>query len=273
MEERGSITVEIKSEILAFASQRMPRLSRHVLASAGYTLDPDDLAPPHDYTVWREETAQRQDRAWQPLVAAAAAGNPRRDIVALYDALDSLGDIPELLEVGCGGGYYSEILAHRYPSTHYRGLDISPAMIALAHTLYPGREFVVGSAYKLRYEDRSQAVVVDGVALIHMPSWTEAIREYARVASGHVVLHGLTVSDSAPTTSFAKYAYGQPSLEFLFARDELEAVCSSQNLRLVSVIPGLGYDLGPFLGLPSAEETWVLRVGDPPRPGERRPLG
>jgi SAM-dependent methyltransferase len=230
-----------------------------VLASAGYTLDPEKLGPEEAFGVWRADTAQRQDRAWQPLVTAAKAGNPREDIVSLYDALDPLDDLSELLEVGCGGGYYSEILTHRYPGTRYRGLDLSPAMIDLAHRLYPSREFVVGSAYDLPYEDRSQAVVLDGVALIHMPDWPRAIHEYARVARGHVVLHGLTVSDSAPTTQFAKYAYGQPSLELLFSRAELASVCDAEGLELISVLGGLDYDLGPFLGLPSVEETWVLR--------------
>ena len=252
--------MSIKSGMLAFASQRMPKLSKRVLASAGYTLHPDRLAADEDYVVWLPETAERQDRAWRPLVDAALAGRARDDIAALYQALDPLGDISELLEVGCGGGYYSEILVHRYPGIEYRGLDISPAMIELARQHYPNRDFVVGSAYELPYDDASQSVVMDGVALIHMPSWQRAIREYARVARDHVVLHGLTITDQAPTTRFAKYAYGQPSLEFVFARGDIAAACSSEGLELVDVIGGLDYDLGPFLGLPSVEETWVLRA-------------
>ena len=253
--------MSIKSGVLAFASQRVPQLSKRVLASAGYTLHPSRLAREDEYSVWRADTAQRQDRAWQPLVAEAKAGRPRDDIAALYRALDPLADIPDLLEVGCGGGYYSEIIAHRYPTTHYRGLDISPAMIDLAHQLYPGREVVVGSAYELPYDDRSQSVVVDGVALIHMPSWPRAIQEYARVARDRVVLHGLTISVDAPTTRFAKYAYGQPSLEFVFARADIADACFAEGLELLDVIPGLDYDLGPCLGIPSVEETWVLDVG------------
>jgi hypothetical protein len=29
---------------------------------------------------------------------------------------------------------------------------------------------------------------------------------------------------------------------------------------LQTVVGGLDYDLGPFLGIPSVSETWVLRV-------------
>jgi SAM-dependent methyltransferase len=253
--------VSIKSGILAFASQRVPTLSKHVLASAGYTLQPSRLAADDEYVVWRAEAAERQDRAWQPLVEAAKAGKARDDITALFDALDPLGEIPELLEVGCGGGYYSEILANRYPGTRYRGLDISPAMIELARAHYPDRDFVVGSAYELPDADSSQSVVMDGVALIHMPSWQRAIEEYARVARDHVVLHGLTLAEGAgSTTLFAKYAYGQPSLEYVFSRDEVAAACAAVGLSLQTVVGGLDYDLGPFLGIPSVSETWVLRV-------------
>jgi ubiquinone/menaquinone biosynthesis C-methylase UbiE len=252
--------VSIKAGMLAFASQQLPGLSRRVLASAGYTIDPSRLAPHDEYVVWRHDTAHRQDRAWQPLVEQAKAGHARKDIVALYEALDPLGDVPEILEVGCGGGYYSEIVAHRYPGAYYRGLDISPSMIELAREHYRDREFVVGSAYELPYQDFSQAVVVDGVALIHMPSWQLAIAEYARVAKEHVVLHGLTLSDSAPTTRFAKYAYGQPSLEYVFAREDVVAACLAVGLELIDEVGGLDYDLEPFLGIPSVSETWVLRV-------------
>ncbi len=252
--------MSIKSGILAFASQRVPGLSKRVLASAGYTLQPSRLAADDEYSVWWPQTAERQDRAWQPLVEAAKAGDPREDIVALYDALDPLGGITDLLEVGCGGGYYSEILAHRYPGIRYRGVDISPAMIELARAHYPDRDFVVASAYDLPFEDSSQSIVMDGVALIHMSSWQRAIGEYARVSRDRVVLHGLTLTESGPTTTFAKYAYGQPSLEYLFARDEILAACTSAGLELTDVVGGLDYDLEPFLGIPSVSETWVLRV-------------
>jgi hypothetical protein len=99
---------------------------------------------------------------------------------------------------------------------------------------------------------------MDGVALIHMPDWKLALAQYARVSSSVVVLHGVTVTDSAPTTRFAKYAYGQPSLELVFAREELATACSAVGLTLDRVVPGLGYDLEPFLGIRSTEETWVL---------------
>jgi SAM-dependent methyltransferase len=250
-----------KSSLLAVASQTAPRLSSRVLASAGYTLDTEKFGP-DAFDVWSEETAQRQDRAWQEIVDEAKQGRPRHDVHALYDALEPLIGSGEtsLLEVGCGGGYYSEIIAHRFPTVRYEGLDLSPAMIELAREHYPARDFVVGSAYELPSRANSFDIVMDGVAIIHMPSWKKALGEYARVAKHHVILHGVTVTDSKQTTQFAKYAYGQPSLELVFNRAELLGECTSLGLTQTRVIAGLDYDLEKFIGIPSVEETWVLEV-------------
>lgn len=250
-----------KTSLLAFASQRFPRLSSRVLDSAGYTLNPSDFGPPEVFSVWTASTARRQDRPWQAIVADVKAGNPRRDVEALYQALASVETAgATLLESGCGGGYYSEIIAHRFPELGYTGLDISAPSIELARKHYPQREFVVGSAYELPFGDRSIDIVMDGVALLQMPEWRRAIPEYGRVARRNVILHGVTVTDSHPSTLFAKYAYGQPSLESVINRDELLALCEQNGLRDPQIIPGLDYDLESFIGIRSVEETWVLPV-------------
>lgn len=248
--------MSFSSRLLAFASQRFPRFSSRVLASSGYTLDLDRFGP-DAYGVWTPATAERQDRAWQPIVAAAKAGHPREDVAALEQALDLLAPDSRLLEAGCGGGYNSEVIAFHAPQMTYAGLDIAPAMIDIAREHYPARSFTVGSSYALPDADDSFDAVIDGVALIHMTQWKRAIAEYARVARTSVVLHGVTLTER-PTTTFAKYAYGQPSCELVFNADELRAVCEQNGLRLRSTLDGLDYDLEDFLGIPSTSATWVL---------------
>jgi SAM-dependent methyltransferase len=237
----------------------MPKFSSRFLASSGYTLDPSSIGESAEFSVWHRSTAERQDRAWQPIVAAAKAGRPREDVAALYGAILSLSALPStLLEVGCGGGYNSELIAAKFPSINYTGVDISAAMIEIASAHYPDRPFAVGSAYALDFDRDSFEVVVDGVALLHMPGWRAALAEYVRVSRSHVVLHGLTLTEAAPTTEFAKYAYGQPALEFVFNRDELLAECSAVGLSLIHTEGGLDYDLKSYLGIPSVSETWVM---------------
>jgi ubiquinone/menaquinone biosynthesis C-methylase UbiE len=255
--------VSVSSSVLAFASQKMPKFSSRFLASSGYTLLPESIGDESMYSVWHRSTAERQDRAWQPIVAAAKAGRPREDVAALFDALEALPARPStILEVGCGGGYNSELIASRYPDIEYAGVDISAAMIEIAREHYPTRRFEIGSAYDLGFRDRSVDVVLDGVALLHMPGWRLALGEYARVARGRVILHGLTLTDKAPTTRFAKYAYGQPALEFVFNRTELLAECASVGLELDGVQGGLDYDLRDFIGIDSVSETWTMARAD-----------
>jgi SAM-dependent methyltransferase len=240
----------------------MPRFSSRFLASSGYTLDPSSIGGPESFSAWRRSTAERQDRAWQPIVEAAKSGHPREDVAALRDAIDSLPLLPTtLLEVGCGGGYNSELIANWFPSVEYSGVDIADAMIEIATEHYPNRSFAVGSAYALGFDRESFDVVMDGVALLHMPEWPRALAEYARVARSHVVLHGLTLTDAATTTTFAKYAYGQPSLELVFNRDELMSECVANGLSLVDIEGGLDYDLESYIGIQSVSETWVLAKG------------
>lgn len=247
----------VLSRLVAVASQTFPKLSSRILASSGYTLDLGRFGP-DAFGVWTKRTAERQERAWRPIVAAAKSGSPREDVVALWAALDDLPAAPaRLLEVGCGGGYNSELVVHRVPGAAYTGLDRSAPMITIAAEHYPSREFVVGSAYELPFEEGSFDVVLDGVALLHMPEWERSIAEYARVASGHVILHGLTLTDR-PTTTFAKYAYGQPSIELVMNRAEVLDRCTERGLRLVSSHPGLDYDLEDTLGIRSVSETWLL---------------
>lgn len=248
------------STLVAFASQHFPKFSSRILASSGYTLDLDRFGP-DAFGMWRADAARRQDAAWQPLIDRAKQGHPREDVAAMFDALDPIvSDGSTLLEVGCGGGYNSEAVLHRFPRAVYSGVDLSEAMIEIARAHYPDRPFAVASAYELPQKDSSSDIVMDGVALIHMPDWPRAIAEYARVARSHVVLHGLTLTDAVATTTFAKYAYGQPSMELVFNREEMLTACESHGLTLGTALGGLDYDLEHYIGIPSVSETWVLSV-------------
>ena len=247
------------SRLLAFASQTFPRMSSRVLASAGYTFDLDKFDP-DAFRVWDDSTAARQDRAWTPLVAQALAGHPREDIVALFDALDTTGVVDgTILEVGCGGGYNSALIAHHVSALRYTGVDLAESMVEVSREKYPGCDFRVASALELPFADDSIDIVVDGVALLHILAWQRAITEYTRVASQFVVLHGLTLSDHE-TATFGKYAYGQPSRELIFNRAEVLAECTLQGLTLVASHPGDDYDLEAYLGVKTVSETWVLSV-------------
>ncbi len=136
-----------------------------------------------------------------------------------------------MLEVGCGGDYNSEIIAHSFPQVPYTGLDLSAAMIDVARKHYPTREFEVCSAYSLPRADRRVNIVLDGVALLHMTGWRKVLPEHARVARSQVIFQGLTLSATEETLEFAKYAHGRPTIECVFNSSQLLEVCCRRSLK------------------------------------------
>ncbi len=74
-----------------------------------------------------------------------------------------------IIDVGCGPGNSTQILAQRWPRSSITGLDYSAAMIEKARTDYPGQTWVQGDAAEL---DRSikYDLVFSNAALQWMPN-------------------------------------------------------------------------------------------------------
>ncbi len=64
-----------------------------------------------------------------------------------------------VLDVGCGDGKITQLVADRIPRGRVVGLDPSPVMIELARTHHPGIEFVVGDVRDLTFDSAFDAVV------------------------------------------------------------------------------------------------------------------
>lgn len=95
------------------------------------------------------------------------------------DALD-LGDCERVLDVGCGEGALTRVLAEECPG-EVVGCDRDVALLdALAG---PG---VRGDAYHLPFADDSVDLVVCQALLINLPDPERAVREFVRVASDRV---------------------------------------------------------------------------------------
>ena len=52
-------------------------------------------------------------------------------------------DVRKAIDLGCGPGNSTELLAARFPGAAVRGIDSSPDMIAAARTRLPGLRFDV----------------------------------------------------------------------------------------------------------------------------------
>jgi SAM-dependent methyltransferase len=204
-------------------------------------------------------TVNRQERAYRSLLAAMKRGEPRLDFKVAAEAVAATGIAnPRLLEVGCGSGYYSEVLATLLAGgIQYTGIDYSDAMIARARARYPSAAFDVADASRLPYADGAFDIVFNGVSLMHIIDYQAAIREAARVAR-FCIFHSVPVFDDYPTTYLSKYAYGAPVVEVVFGKQELMSLCRDAGLRLVREWPGIAYDVHEVTGHHSSAATYLF---------------
>jgi len=101
------------------------------------------------------------------------------------------GPAPRALDLACGTGDISLLLARRLPSARVQGLDLSPAMLARARRRarrQTGRRrgaarvrFLLGDLGRLPFPDGSLHLVTGGYALRNAPDLAESLREVFRV--------------------------------------------------------------------------------------------
>ena len=96
----------------------------------------------------------------------------------LLDAAD-IGSGMRVLDVGSGPGYVAADAAAR--AAIAVGVDVAPAMVALARTLHPQVEFVHGNAEDLPFTDDSFDAVIANFAIPHLGRPDRAVAQFARV--------------------------------------------------------------------------------------------
>jgi len=77
----------------------------------------------------------------------------------------------QILDLGCGEGYYTNILKQTLPEHHIKGLDISKVAVRYAAKRYKNIDFCVASAYQVPLEDES----LDLIIRIYAPSKAEEL--------------------------------------------------------------------------------------------------
>jgi ubiquinone/menaquinone biosynthesis C-methylase UbiE len=208
--------------------------------------------------------AERQDAAYRDLIAKMRAGEVRRDLQVAAEALrlTRLAD-PSVLEVGCGSGYYVEILSHLLSHPlRYLGVDCSPAMIELARKRYPHQRFVLGDATDLPFPAGAFDAVLNGVSLMHVVHYEAAIAEGRRVARRWCILHTVPVLQRRETAFLRKKAYGEWAVEVVFSEAELRSLLAQNGLVVRHVLDSIAYDLEAVLGEATTTKTYVCEVAD-----------
>jgi ubiquinone/menaquinone biosynthesis C-methylase UbiE len=241
---------------------KVPVLNRIILVSAGYRLldkaAAQKLTQASPSSSW-SAAAKRQARIYDRLLDQMRAGQPRIDFQVAADSVAWTGiESPSLLEVGCGNGYYSEILGRLVGgNVRYTGMDYSPEMVASARARYPHQKFLEGDTTRMAFADNSFDIVMDGVSLMHILAYRDAIAEIARVASRFVILNCLPVFETGETAYLRKYAYGQPVVDIVFGRPEIESLLEQSGLAIVKATPSIPYDVHHVTGRHSTFLTFL----------------
>lgn len=116
--------------------------------------------------------------------AAVSIDRIRPDHVARYDfAVSKVGDAQTVLDLACGVGYGSWILAEKSACTRVIGMDISTEAIAYGREFYkhPKIEFREGNCVATELPSASIDLVVSFETIEHIPDAPAFLREMRRV--------------------------------------------------------------------------------------------
>jgi 23S rRNA (guanine745-N1)-methyltransferase len=79
---------------------------------------------------------------------------------AIENVLSPLAAVTNMLDLGCGEGYYGAALQRAQPQTRLYGVDIARPAVRMASKRHQRARFAVASAYRLPLLDDSQDVVL-----------------------------------------------------------------------------------------------------------------
>jgi len=108
-----------------------------------------------------------------------------------YSVLQDVVNINNLIEIGAGEGFWSKILAEKYPKAKIVSSDISDdEYVTRKKNLqkYHNISVIKADATKLEFEDNSFDLVVCLEVLEHIPKYEEALKEIFRVNSNYALL-------------------------------------------------------------------------------------
>jgi SAM-dependent methyltransferase len=166
-----------------------------------------------------------------------------RSLLAAFAEYVRAAGARPVADLGCGPGRIAAYL--RGLGLDVLGLDMSPAMIDLAHGAYPGLRFEVGSMDALALPDGELGGIVSWYSVIHaapaeLPAY---FAEFARVlATGGYLLAAFFESGGGPVTAFDH----KVAPAFLWPIDDLAALAGEAGFT----------EVGRMLREPRAQERF-----------------
>ena len=120
---------------------------------------------------------------------------PARDLVAQIP----LEAARRVVDLGCGPGNSTEILAHRYPEAHVIGIDTSPDMLAVARKRLPHNTFIEADVATYTLSEPADVILANAV-LQWVPDHARLFPHLmAQLASGGVLAVQMPDNLNEPT--------------------------------------------------------------------------
>lgn len=192
--------------------------------------DYDEVAEIYDDMVRRGDTA--------------SDALPTAMINAFGDLVRAGGSTSAVVDAGCGPGQWTDHLDRAGIRAY--GIDLSPAMVAIARRYRADLRYEVGSMFQLDTENESVAGILAHFSLIHTPPnlLPHALAEFARVVEPDgPLLIGAQITDTADVNGWVSYAH-KASPAYLWTLDALADMLRKHGfaelarLRIVAPAPG-----------------------------------
>jgi SAM-dependent methyltransferase len=190
-----------------------------------------------------DEVAELYDdmvRQGDQVIDALSAGM----INAFADLVRAGGSMGAVVDAGCGPGQWTDHLDRAGIRAY--GIDLSPAMVAIARRYRPDLRYEVGSMLHLDAGDESIAGILAHFSLIHTPPdlLPRVLTEFARVVEpGGPLLIGVQITDTADANGWVPYDH-RASPAYLWTLDALADRLREHDfaelgrLRIVAPAPG-----------------------------------
>ena len=159
-----------------------------------------------------------------------------------------IGPGDEMLDVACGTGVVARTAAERVaPDGTVTGVDLNPAMLAVARRLAPEIDWQQGDVAAMPFGERAFDVVTCQAAIFFFPDPTRALSEMGRVTrpGGHVVVQSFSSLPTQPAygpwVDLVARSAGPDAVELLGTYwrhgdpDVMRGRCADAGLRVSAV--------------------------------------
>lgn len=141
------------------------------------------------------------------------------------------------LDMGCGTGHFSRVLATRFGTGQGVALDIAEGMLNHARPLGGAQHFIAGDAERLPLQDARFGLIFSSLAVQWCPDFTAVLREAQRVLApgGVLAFASLCVGTLDELRESWRAADGMVHVNRFRPFSRYQQLCADSGLRVLSL--------------------------------------